>query len=274
MLGKLMKYEFRATRRIFLPLYGLILVFAAINRFFLRSSGSYQQGDPYSLKIISDISMLIYVLLIAAAGVVTLVVLIQRFQKNLLADEGYLSFTLPVKVHSHISCKMLVTLVWMLLSIITAALSVVILSIDETFLRNVQDFFSQLGQAFTEYGGQAYLILFECIVLLIVGILGSTLQIYAAVTVGNYSSKHKLLAGFGVYLGFSVVEQYLGTVIFGRNISIGSFLFGTFRLYEDTAPMLNRVSNILLASICFTAVFAAAYYFLTNWLLSRKLNLE
>ncbi len=31
MLGKLLKYEFRATGRLFLPLYGALVIFALIN---------------------------------------------------------------------------------------------------------------------------------------------------------------------------------------------------------------------------------------------------
>ena len=38
MLGKLIKYEFKATGRILLPLYGALLVFALINRLLFRSS--------------------------------------------------------------------------------------------------------------------------------------------------------------------------------------------------------------------------------------------
>ena len=33
MLGKLMKYEIKATARLFLPLYAALLVFSLINRF-------------------------------------------------------------------------------------------------------------------------------------------------------------------------------------------------------------------------------------------------
>ena len=35
MLGKLLKYETKATARIFLPLYGALVLLAVINRFFM-----------------------------------------------------------------------------------------------------------------------------------------------------------------------------------------------------------------------------------------------
>ena len=42
------------------------------------------------------ISIALVSMLIAAAFVITLILTIQRFYKNLLTDEGYLMFTLPV----------------------------------------------------------------------------------------------------------------------------------------------------------------------------------
>ncbi len=63
------------------------------------------------------ISMTIYCLLIAAVFVMTLVVTIQRFNKNLLGDEGYLSFTLPVKVTATSYSKMIISLMWTVLSV-------------------------------------------------------------------------------------------------------------------------------------------------------------
>ena len=37
MLGKLLKYEFKATGRLVLPLYGALLVFGLINKIFLET---------------------------------------------------------------------------------------------------------------------------------------------------------------------------------------------------------------------------------------------
>ena len=36
MLGRLIKYEFKATARTFLPLYGVLLLLAGLNRLFME----------------------------------------------------------------------------------------------------------------------------------------------------------------------------------------------------------------------------------------------
>lgn len=92
MLGKLTKYEFKATCRFFLPLYGALLLLAAMSRL---SQWIMTYNEIGLLHYFSNIFTLVYVLVAVAIFALTLIVMIQRFYKNLLGDEGYLMFTLP-----------------------------------------------------------------------------------------------------------------------------------------------------------------------------------
>lgn len=272
MLGKLLKYEIRATRRIFLPLYGLIVVCALLIRTFTALNLQHANGMA-SVPFI--ITMIIYCLLIAATFVMTLIVTIQRFNKNLLGDEGYLSFTLPVKVHSQIDSKMIVSLLWTVVSLIVAVGSVLILASNDVTWEQMSKFWSGLGQFFTEYGGWGTAILLEAIVAILVGTLTFIVQIYASVSVGNFSSKHKLLAAFGTFIGFMVVEEIISSLLFtaGQNAQFTQW-FDWYWSGLDLTGKFQTVSASLGLSILYEAVFGAAFYFFTNWLLSRKLNLE
>lgn len=266
MLGKLLKYEVKATARIFLPLYGLVLVLAVINRIFLPLNAEF-------FNIPRVISMTVYVMLIVAVFVMTLVVTIQRFYKNLLGDEGYLSFTLPVKAHSHIDTKMVVTLMWAALSLLVSGASVVIIAADANLLTRFSEFCRGVAELYSLYGLHAHLIVFEILVLCILGFLTSVLQIYASISVGNLAGRHKLLAGFGAYIGFGVVMQILSSILvnaFGETIAAYFRSFSYSSAYYPPAP----VEIALLGIFLYTAVFFTAFYFLTNWMLSRKLNLE
>lgn len=277
MLGKLMKYEFKATRRVFLPLFGLILVFAAISRFFFSYNLDRQQNSSTSAAAVTSIiSTLIYAILIAVAFLMTLVVMIQRFQHNLLNDEGYLSFTLPVKVHSHISCKMIVSLVWIVLSVVVTILSIMIFASDERLISNFWEGIREMWQAISAYGAQCWALLAEYFLLALISALHEILKIYTCITLGNFSSKHKLLAGFGVYLGFNIVEQVISTMTFG-NLNIfdilGLALFGSSYIRTAESAISYQLVHLWIP-ILFAAVLGTAYYFFTNWLLSKKLNLE
>lgn len=262
MLGKLLKYEIMATSRIFLPLFGLILLLAGINRVFLPlNSGTFD--------VPRMITMTVYIILIVALCVMTLVVTIQRFNKNLLGDEGYLSFTLPVKIELHIVSKAIVTLMWTALSLIVSLFSIFILAVNENTVRDFSRGCMELSDAFSRYGGWAWLILAEAVVLGIVAVLTGTLEIYAAISVGHLSGKHKLLAGFGAFIGFGVAEQIV--LSFFMNSSGRDSLFGD---YVGPGFTVSDLSALLLYTIGFTALFGAAFFFLTNWILKRRLNLE
>ncbi len=279
MLGRLMKYEIRATERIFLPLYGLILAFALVNR--LLRAFNPEANDWGNLPVnlsafLNGVTMTVYVLLVVALFVVTFVVTIQRFQKNLLGDEGYLMFTLPVKAHAHIDCRMIVTLMWTVLSLIVSALSIFILSVDESNMRTFSEWCLSMRREFAEHGASSWLILFECVVLLAVSILAGTLQLYAAIAVGNRSARHRQLAACGAYIGFGIVEQIITFGGFNalNGISPDSWLRAWLGGVARSLPNAALLEIALGLFILYCALFGLAFYALTNYLLSRKLNLE
>lgn len=266
MLGKLLKYEIAATARIFLPLYGLLLLLTAVNKVFLPLNKTY-------FNIPRTISMTVYIILMVSLFVMTLVVTIQRFYRTLLCDEGYLSFTLPVKAHSHVDAKLITTLLWSVLSVLVAGISIFILAASPETMQSLREAWDVFVQKFQQYGASAYMILLELALLCVVSFLSSILQIYASITVGNMAGKHKLLAGFGAYVGFGVVEQIIASLFmqgFGDRIKN---YFQAFHYSADYFPA-QPVEIAFLVLVFYSLVFAAAYYFFTNWILSRKLNLE
>ncbi|MEI3280961.1 MAG: hypothetical protein V8R46_09675 [Eubacterium ramulus] len=73
------------------------------------------------------ISGLIYGLLIVALMIVTIVMVLQRFYKNLLKGEGYLMHTLPVPTWMLVASKVISSLIWILLSIAVLFVSIFVL---------------------------------------------------------------------------------------------------------------------------------------------------
>lgn len=118
MLGKLIKYEFKATGRILLPLYGALLVFALINRLLFRSSLDETINNTFGTigGIANILSVFAYGCTMAAVFVVTFFVIVQRFYKNILGDEGYLMNTLPIKPYLNIINKILTSAIWTIVS--------------------------------------------------------------------------------------------------------------------------------------------------------------
>lgn len=264
MLSKLMKYELKATARIFLPLFALIIPMSLLTKVFLHTTAD-------SFDIPRMITMSVYVILIVALFVMTLIVTIQRFYRNLLGDEGYLSFTLPVKTHTHIDAKLLATLIWVVVSTLIAALSIFILAADGQTLPRFGNWWVKYVNPFlSKYGAQVWIAVIEGIILMLVSTLCQTAEIYAAITVGNLSSKHKLIAGIGAYIGFGVVMQTISSIL----VDVFKPHFENFFTranFDNPFPALNYILLIILLG---QLVYLGIFYFLTEWLLSRKRNLE
>ncbi len=262
MLNKLLKYEIKATARWFLPLYIAVLVFAGINRLLYSNSLSMVLAS-FNLQALSVISMMIYVTLIIGMMAMTLVVMIQRFYKNLLGDEGYLMFTLPVQTWKHIVNKLLVAVFWTILSGMIAVCSILIIASIVDSKMMLSDIFAFLMQHLE------YTTAVEITLLSFLGTVSGIIMIYAAIALGQLFNKHRLLASFGMYIGISTVCQVLFFIlasIFGR---------GTFSQspYEPTLWQ-SQAQVFLLYGIMYFAIVIAGCFALTNFILKRKLNLE
>ena len=114
------------------------------------------------------------------------------------------------------------------------------------------------------------MVLLESLLLVVVGVLGQVLTIYASITVGNMSSKHKILLSIGTFLGFGVIEQIVISIL------LTSFGGGYLNWVQEAAhsDQILATQYLLLSLLIYALVFGAAYYFLTNWMLKKKLNLE
>ena len=262
MLSKLLKYELKATGRIFLPLLLALLLFAGINRFTI---------GPEKFDTPAMISMAIYIMIMVGMFVMTFIMMIQRFNKNLLSDEGYLMHTLPVKPWKHIVSKLFVSMLWIVVSGITALMSILIIALRNGDLTKFAEAFStSYHQAFELLGASVYLLSFEIIIVLLVSLASGILIIYASIAIGHLFNQHKMLASFGAFIALSALSEILlklfnlipGTA-FSFNISI-----------NDLIGMQPVIQLMLASGIIFTGLGCAAYFAITNYILSKRLNLE
>ena len=111
MLSKLLRHEFRATGRIMLPVYALLLVSCGGCTLFGRLLGRYPESTV--LSVVQTVFATLFGVTTFGMLLLTLVLMVYRFYKNLMTDEGYLMFTLPVSRSQLIWSKLLVALVWL-----------------------------------------------------------------------------------------------------------------------------------------------------------------
>lgn len=267
MLGKLMKYEIKATGRILIPLYIALLAFAAINKIFIGTGLSDKLEGFGSIPFI--LSIFGYGCTMAAVFIVTFFVIIQRFYKNLLGDEGYLMNTLPVTTITNITSKLSIATFWNIVSGLVAVLSIIIMAFKpDAFSEFIYEFSRILSEGYAEFGIEMYLIILEIIIAIIIQLVKSVIMIYASISIGHLFSKHRILSSFGAFIALNLITTAISSAI-GIAFSLSN-LPNLFDNIESSWP----IHLVLILATLFNLIFFAAYFIITNYILKNKLNLE
>jgi hypothetical protein len=263
MLSKLIKYELKATGRLFLPLFLALLLFAVINRFTPEKFGD----TP------AEISIIICIMIMVGMFVMTFIMMIQRFKNNLLSDEGYLMHSLPVKPWKHILSKLLVSMLWIVVSGFTAFISILIIALNGD-LTELTEFFAEFYQQVYGYlGTSVYLLSFELILVLLISLASGIFLIYTSIALGHLFNKHKMLASFGAFIVLSTIPQFFFSLI---GVIPGIPYFSTLHISsaDELINNLPVIQLMIVSGIIFTALLSVAYFAITNYILSKRLNLE
>ena len=259
---KLLKYEWKACARTCLPLYGVLILMSLISRIL------YVIPKNASLDfMLPAISSMLYMGVMMAAFVVTAVILIQRFYKNLLGSEGYLMFTLPVT--QHLFSKTIIAVVMIGLSGLSALISIFIFA-DRAFGEMLSSLVAVLP-----HSGQEFLFELELLVLAVLGIAGMALFLYMCIALGHLASRHRLLMSIVWYVVLSTALQVLLLmVMMGVGNAVPQPFVDLMKVWWSGITPIGA-AHLMLRFCCVFALLSDAVYFLvTRWILVHKLNLE
>lgn len=282
MLGKLLKYEFRATVRIMLPVICALLVLSLAARLAIVNI-----ADSRLMTIISTFIIIAYFLAIMAAAVLTMVTLVYRFYKSLLSNEGYLTFSLPAGVHSQLWCKLIASAVWIIVTFLAIVLSIFIVatpvSLTGRVMPDVDYMLRWLEQAYGLGAAQLMTFAVELLIAMFLASIGGCLTFYAAMSIGFGFSNHKALYSVLIFVAIGVVTQIVGVAAVA---AIGTGLQSTTYLLEQGGVAMDvefvitsaaqglKVVQVFVLGICaLEAVYCAILYVLTAVSLKRRLNL-
>ena len=276
MLGKLLKQEFRATGRIMLPVFGALLILSVLANFSIRVLDS-SAGDNTVLRVLAILVLVFFGAAIFGAMIVTLWLMVTRFYRNLLKDEGYLMHTLPVSVHGLVWSKLIVSLVWFLATGLLITLIICLTALIQSGT-NISELLAQLPSwaeikeqlaAQGIHSGDITLFCTEFLVLILVGAIASCLHFYAAMAMGHMFSKDKILLSivFFVLLSFvmSLVTSLLGFRV--SDLAAATVENGGMEM------LMLYMRRLLLFSLGTALLQGALLYFATTLSLRRGLNL-
>lgn len=283
MLKQLLKYEFKATKRLYFGLYLALALLSVVLG--VTSRQEHALAHSTSFQNLEVILMIVYVSVILAIAVLCFVNTIQRFYQNLLGQEGYLMHTLPVNENQLILSKLLTSMVWVLCSglvgivCITVMVSIGGVIEPETFGTVDWNGWKQLwGMLYGELGPEFWLVTFWTILINLARLASLILCVYAACMIAHQFPKHVMVAGILVFIGLNIVETQLDKLLGTNDVSmivdanVTGVSYGVTPMRWLTAALGTDVGYLFCFAV--TAAIAAAYFFLTRWLMKNKLNLE
>lgn len=283
MFRKLLKYEWQANARLFWILSAAALGVALLGGFVLLGANYIADHTSSNVAIalaVPGMYLLATFCLLVLAGYAASVSIINlvRFYKSKFTDEGYLTFTLPVKVsHIYLSTYVNILLWWLLSG--TIVICCVLLSLGIGFSDVLMDALSvpdfrqilnvlaeDIGSLREELQSTLGYGLHKVLAGLIVVLspLHSISMIMCCMTVGSVLvKKHKILVSIGVYYAANMITRTITSVLTSVLTLIlvdkGSFILGYNAIY---GVQLLLMIGVIVGS-----------YFLSIHLMQKRLNL-
>ncbi len=276
MLKKLLSYDFKAIFK-----YWWI---GAITTLALSGVGAgcgtileTEKELPGSVIVFATIGMVLVVLSIFAFILFSELLVYIRFYKHLFTDEGYLTFTLPVKRHQILSSKLISGFVCCLLTFIVAAADAAIIILT-TFRKEIfhkgwyDEMIKGVKELVADFGAVNLTIqIIEVIILAVLVLALGILFTYLCITfAGAISKKSKLGSAILIYYGATSVSSVFTYMFYFFGVDA---VYGwMYDLPRNTEIMLYPL--FLLLAIFFVAMLSVVAYTLNYRLLDRKLNLN
>jgi len=281
MLGKLLKYEFKATARIFLLAYLVLVVLAGVNAAILAFKPATASAFSIVFGVMSTLSTTLFVIAAGGVFILTLVIIVMRFYR-MLGTEGYLWFTLPVTPAQHIFGKLIPSAVW------TICTSVVMIG-SIGLATWTTDWRGQLSSAWQTLVAQGYRPAIWVVIVpvfILVSLLMEVMLVYASIAVGPSLLKSNRLGGsvLAFVIGYFILEfvNLIGVLIvslmlknlIGPLLTFGPGGVSSVNIGIIDAPMVNHAALVFGGYFGVEYVVLAVVSFLvTRHFIGRKLNL-
>ena len=268
MVKKLYKHELASLFRVVLPI-GIICVLFALavsaNSMIFGNDKDVQTSE--FLGIAQAMIIFVCVMLFSALVIITGITVIKRFKSSMYSTEGYLTHTIPIETYKIYICKFVCGAVAFLTSLLFVCVCVgIILYVN--FLK-YGSFDLSLFEMYYGYVNTELVIL--CVISYLTGILRLIAIIFAAITLGHLSKKHKNGMAVVWYMVITTAINTIGNVVNTVLSAIGYFNTGS------SASFLLSSSGVTV-SIVFAILFDIVYILVCSLIsisvIKNKLNLE
>ncbi len=267
MLRKLIKHEFRATARVMGPLFLIILVLALTANLSLHFLLDAQGFFP---NLMGGLLLFAFGVGMAALVIISIVLMVERFRANLMGDEGYVMFTLPVSGHQLVWSKIIVSTVWFIATTVVEALAMLVCVFDLELMHDIfssdffRRFFEGVQELVAEFGLNLPMMAVEIIVLALLFCTVLCLEFYAAIALGHSFANHKSAWSVLFFFAFQFVTQLASGLFVNTDFFTGLFNIGG----------MNSFHQLMAVLICMELLNGGIFYAVTTVTLKKRLNLQ
>lgn len=263
MLGKLIRYDLKASAKIFLLFHLVYLVACLLGRIFFINRMDFIDAPEDSLIAPLAIVICLVTVSIVAVNFCSWLMVTFRFYRNLFSREGYLSWTLPVSGIRHLWAKIISGCVLMWIDTAVIALGLFLLLSG----RNVTEAYALIADDMTEALGVTIGTFFLYTFLLsLISCISTVISSYFCVAVGQLFPNHRVLWAVATYFILSFVLQI--------GIFLLMILCGTFDYYmRFSGTFSEQMSQILVPTLLISTITTFAEYIVTHYIIKKKINL-
>lgn len=269
MLGKLLKYEFKAMAKYFLPIYVVVLLMSPLVRIFINL-------DLYSRnRVLSIIPVLItvaYALAMISLVILTEVFIILRFYKSMVTEEGYLYHTLPVTPSQHIFSKLIASFTFSFISMAVFCLSILLLIAEKDsihfLLEEIHEF---IDSAWVQLGipsGKITMLFILVALIMVASVVKMILFSYASLSIGQVISSHRIIGAIAAAFILNILSSIVSAVV-----SLPA-IYRSIKAPDDAVVAMDTANTMMIVGLASTLAFIVIYFIITNFILKKKLNLE
>ena len=289
MFAKLLKYEFKKSRKVLGTLTLVMLGLALLMTILVKYSVKFSAGGGEISDLVAGLlapTIALSVLGLIGYSVCGFLIPLVQFYKSNFTDEGYLTFTLPANTHQIYLASLTNMLIWELLTTLTILLSILMVvflgtSPDKLFNTDIITGIRELtadplyAMALDEIStlmGWNAVDSVAYIAQLIIAIPSALVLATTAVVLGStLAKKHKVWASIGLYVGMSWgINAITSTITMGT--AVGEALSMTTEA-EISAYMDKVMTTSTITGLVINLVILVGGYMLSTYLMRRKLNL-
>lgn len=273
MLKHLLKFEFKSTARIMLPIYITLLSISIIERLM-----SLLPNDNDIFEFAFALSTILYIFILCAAMAAVYIVIIQRFYKSLLKDEAYLTFTLPVKTSKLLFSKIITSAVWLISTLIVVLVSYMILLYNQPITDSIYFNFDYIGNIFSKMNFEQGIALLNTVLLIILSGINQLFNIFTAISIASLFRKHRILLSVAFYIAIEFVMELISFIITSVTLldkSIDDIVTTVEMADNNIFTMLTAISkNIFIYDAIFLVIICVVGFFVMRYIFSKHVNID